>query len=112
MSTVTTRLRVMAGPSRAWSQPWFHTAAPKATTTAIVASHQAGVLVERSTAADHTWLASAATATVPATTAASRRGDRTSGAGARRVPPAARSWTQASAATTTSVRRTTDTAPP
>src|SRR5688572_25449500 len=145
MSTVTTRLRVMAGPSRAWSQPWFHTAAPKATTTiavvatptstastsgrqtgryrpkptswvaataAIAATHQAGVVVARSTAADHTWPASAATATVPAATAASRRGERTSGPGARRPPPATRSWTQASAPSTTSVRSTTDVAPP
>src|SRR5690606_14950868 len=56
--------------------------------------------------------ASAATATVPAATAASRRGERTSGPGARRPPPATRSWTQASAPSTTSVRSTTDVAPP
>ena len=74
-------------------------------------SHHHGVAVERAEEDCQIWPANAATATTPATTANRRRGD-ASGAGFLSRPPAAASWIHASANATTSVRATTENAPP
>ncbi len=74
-------------------------------------SHHHAVAAERSAEDCQIWPANTAIATTPATTASRRRGD-ASGARLVRRPPAARSWIQASASATTSVRTTTENAPP